>query len=568
MNSLIVAVISYFGFILAYRFYGRFLSRKIFRLDDNRRVPAIEHEDGVDFVPTSKRILFGHHFTSIAGAGPIVGPAIAVIWGWLPALIWIIFGSIFMGAVHDFGSLVISMRHEGNSIGYIAKDVIHPVVRILFLIIVFFLLVIVVAVFMLIIGLLFTMFPASVFPVWCQIPIALIFGYIIYTKKGSVTIWGLVSLVLMFATIFYSAGNTYWSSFHITPVLDSELLTWLILLIIYCYIASVIPVQRLLQPRDYINSNMLFTAMGLLFLGLIILRPVIAAPAINHSLKDAPSIIPFLFITVACGAISGFHSMVASGTTVKQASKESDTLFIGYGSMLIEGALAVMVLLACTAGLGGAEAWTERYSSWSAASGLGAKIGAFIEGSATFLEAIKLPRPVGEAMIAVMVVSFAATTLDTSTRILRYVTVELAGTWKIKPLQNRFSATTLGLTTALALSILPPMIKTGKVDGSGGMLLWPLFGTGNQLLAGLALMVVTIWLAKQGIKTIYTLIPLIFVMFVTGWAMFINFGIFLNGGDYHLVVVGGFILILEIVMIVYSLKAVLEFRNARLLENN
>jgi len=563
MNSLIVAVISYFGFILAYRFYGRFLSRKIFRLDDSHRVPSIEHEDGVDFVPTSKRILFGHHFTSIAGAGPIVGPAIAVIWGWLPALIWIFLGSIFMGAVHDFGSLIISMRFQGNSIGSVAKDVIHPVVRMLFLITVFFLLVIVVAVFMLIIGLLFTMFPASVFPVWCQIPIALVFGYIIYEKKGNVTIWGLVSLVLMFATIFFSAGNSYWSNFHITPVLGSELLTWLILLIVYCYIASVIPVQRLLQPRDYINSNMLLLAMGLLFLGLVILRPVIAAPAINHDLKDAPSIIPFLFITVACGAISGFHSMVASGTTVKQASKESDTLFIGYGSMLIEGALAVMVLLACTAGLGGTEAWTERYSSWTAASGLGAKIGAFIEGSATFLEAIKLPRPVGEAMIAVMVVSFAATTLDTSTRILRYVTVELADAWKLKPLQNRFSATTLGLAAALALSILPPMIKSGKVDGSGGMLLWPLFGTGNQLLAGLALLVITVWLARQGIRTIYTLIPLVFVLIMTGWAMFVNFGIFLKGGNYHLMVIGGIILILEIVMIAYAVKVALELKKRR-----
>ena len=558
MNSLVVAIISYFGFILAYRFYGRYLARKIFRLDASRTVPSVQYNDGIDFVPTRKRILFGHHFTSIAGAGPIVGPAIAVIWGWLPALLWVVFGAIIIGGVHDFGSLVISLRHEGKSVAYVAEKVIHPMVRLLFLIIVFFLLIIVVAVFMLIIGSLFTMFPASIFPIWCQIPIALGFGYMIYQRKGNLLLWGTIATVLMYLTVYYSAVHPYWNSFHIFPLLNSELFTWLILLMIYCFITSVIPVQTLLQPRDYINSNMLFLAMGGLFVGLAIARPEIAAPAINSNLKDAPSIIPFLFITVACGALSGFHSMVASGTTVKQAEKESDALPIGYGSMLVEGALAVMVILACTAGLGGVEAWTERYSSWAAASGMGAKIGAFVEGSATFLTALHIPRVIGEAIIAVMVVSFAATTLDTSTRLLRYVTVELAETWHIKPLQNRFSATTLGLLMALALCILPPLLQSGKIDGSGGMLLWPLFGTGNQLLAGLALLVITIWLVKNKTRSFYTSIPLVFVLIITGWAMFINFGIFIRGGQYHLLVIGLVILILEVVMIYYAVQVYMK----------
>ncbi len=562
MNALIIAVLSFIGYIVAYRFYGRFLARRIFKLDDSRRVPSEEFYDGIDFVPTKKRILFGHHFTSIAGAGPIVGPAIAVIWGWLPALLWVFFGAILIGGVHDFGSLVVSLRSEGKSIGYVAKTAIHPVVRLLFLIIVFFLLIVVVAVFMLIIGLLFTMYPASVFPIWCQIPIAVAFGYVINEKRGNLIIWGLVSLMLLYVTIFYSAFHPYWSQFHIFGIMDSELFTWLILLSIYCYIASVLPVQRLLQPRDYINSNMLFLAMGALMLGLIILRPEIVAPAINHNISDAPAIIPFLFITVACGAISGFHCMVASGTTVKQQERESDARLIGYGSMLLEGALAIIVLLACTAGLGGTEAWTMRYASWAQASGLGAKIGAFVEGSATFLQAIKLPRPVGEAMVSVMVISFAATTLDTSTRILRYVTVELADSWKIKPMQNRFIATTFGLLIALALSILPPLLETGKVDGSGGMLLWPLFGTGNQLLAGLALLVVTMWLLRRKVRTIYTLLPLVFLLTMTAWAMFINFTIFIKGHHYHLFIIGLVILILEIIMIAYAVVVWREIKSS------
>lgn len=558
MNSLVVAVLSYFGYILAYRFYGRFLAKKIFRLDDSTEVPAHKFRDDCDYVPTHKGILFGHHFTSIAGAGPIVGPAIAVIWGWLPALIWVVVGAIFMGGVHDMGSLVISLRHDGRSVGYVAKFVIHPVVRILFLLIVFFLIILVIAVFMLIIGLLFTMYPASVFPIWFEIPLALIFGYIIIKRNGNPIIWGIVMVCLMYLSIIFSVFTPALANFHIPPLYGSEIFSWTLLLVIYCFAASVLPIQLLLQPRDYINSHQLFVALGLLFAGLVILHPNIAAPAINTADTGAPHIIPFLFITVACGAISGFHSMVASGTTAKQADKESDSLLVGYGSMLLEGALAVMVILACTAGLGSTAAWTERYASWAAASGLGAKIGAFVEGSANFLNAIGLDKSVGSAIIAVMVVSFAATTLDTSTRILRYVTVELAETWSLKPLRNRYTATAFGLAFAFALSILPPLLKTGKVDGSGGMLLWPLFGTGNQLLGGLALLVITVWLAKRKVNAIYTFIPLVFLLFITGWAMIENLIIFQAGHNYHLVFIGLVVFILEIVMIFYAVKVWIE----------
>jgi len=561
MNSLVVAVIAFLGYIIAYKFYGNFLSRHIFKLDDTRITPSHEFNDDLDFVPTRRMVVFGHHFTSIAGAGPIVGPAIAVIWGWLPAMIWVFLGPIFIGGIHDMGSLVISIRHEGKSTGHIARTVINPTVRLLFLIILFFLLTLVIAVFMLIISLLFTMYPASVFPIWFQVPLAILFGYIVNRKGGSLVFWGLIALYLMYMSVLYSVQTPYMANFHIPALLGSEIFSWNIILVIYCFAASVLPVHTLLQPRDYINSHQLFVTLGLLFGGLIIIRPEIVAPAINTSLKDAPSIIPFLFITVACGAVSGFHTLVSSGTTVKQIDRESDATSIGFGSMLMEGALAVMVILACTAGLGDRAAWTTHYASWAQASGLGAKLEAFIIGGASFMEGIGLRHEIGSAIIAVMIVCFAATTLDTSTRLLRYIITELGETWSLKAFQNRYISTGFGLTAALSLAVLPPLISTGKVDGSGGMLLWPLFGTSNQLLAGLAFLVLTVWLRKLNRPIIYTFLPLVFLIIMTGWAMIINLVIYINGGYYHLFLIGLSVMILEIIMIFQAARVSLKIQN-------
>ena len=549
MNSLLIAIIAFVGYILAYRFYGRFLSKKIFIIDDTNEVPSHTLQDGIDYVPTRKSILFGHHFTSIAGAGPIVGPAIAVIWGWLPAMLWVVLGSIFIGGVHDFGSLVISMRNKGKSIGQIAHTVVNPTVWLLFLTILLTLLVLVIAVFMLIISLLFKMYPASVFPIWFQVPLALLFGYIINKRGGNVYVWGIGTVILMYLSIVYSVYTPALANFHIPAILGSEIFSWNIILLIYCFFASVLPVQVLLQPRDYINSQQLFVTMGLLFGGLIILHPVITAPAINSQVTDAPSIIPFLFITVACGAISGFHTLVSSGTSVKQLNKESDALPIGYGSMLAEGALAVMVILACTAGLGDRAAWSEHYASWSAASGLGAKLNAFIVGGASFMEGFGLETGISSAIIAVMIVCFAATTLDTSTRLLRYIISELAETIDFKPLTNRYGSTGFGLSLALMLAVLPSLITTGKVDGSGGMMLWPLFGTGNQLLGGLAFIVLTIWMKRLNKPLKYTVLPMIFLLGMTGWAMVENLYIFFEDAQFHLFFIGGIIMVFEIIMV-------------------
>jgi carbon starvation protein len=353
MNALILAIISLGGFLLAYRFYATFLAEKIFALNPDARTPAHEFEDGVDHVPTLKSILFGHHFASIAGAAPIVGPAIGVIWGWLPAFLWVVFGTIFLGAVHDFGSLVVSLRHQGKSIGELTEDIIGTRARNLFLLIMFFLLLIVIAVFALVIALMFNWYPQTVFPIACEMIIAVVVGYMVYRMKTGILIPTVIAVIVMYVTIYIGTlypielGDTF---------LGSGLTTWIYIILLYSFIAAVLPVWLLLQPRDHINAHELFIGMGLMYLGLLIIRPDVVAPAVQLHPEGAPPIYPFLFVTIACGAISGFHSLVSSGTTVKQLDNEAHAKMIGYGGMLAEGALSTMAIIACTAGFATATA--------------------------------------------------------------------------------------------------------------------------------------------------------------------------------------------------------------------
>ncbi len=349
MNSLVLALGAAVLFLIAYHTYGKFLARKIFKLDPNAICPSVELRDDMDYVPTKRPILFGHHFTSIAGTGPIVGPAIAIIWGWVPALIWILIGSVFMGAVHDFGAFVVSLRNQGRSIGDIAASVVNRRVRTLFLLIIFFELWIVVAIFGVVIAVVFTMFPQAIIPVWLEIPIAVWLGHMVYKKGASHLPLSIVALILMYITVVVGAYVPLGmpSLFGLEPVA-----IWVVILLIYAYVASILPVQTLLQPRDYINAHQLFVALALLLLGVLVTRPAMVAPAVNFSPPGAPAIFPMLFVIVACGAISGFHSQVASGTSSKQCDTEQNSLIIGYGGMLLEGMLAVLVLVACGAGLG------------------------------------------------------------------------------------------------------------------------------------------------------------------------------------------------------------------------
>ena len=554
MSSLLLAVIMLGGYFVAYHTYGRFLGKKIFRLAADNVCPSHEFKDDVDFVPTNKHILFGHHFTSIAGLGPIVGPAIAIIWGWVPAVLWVFLGSIFFGAVHDFGALIVSLRHQGRSIGDISAGLVNNRVRILFLFIIFFFLWTVIAVFALIIAILFNMYPQAVLPVWIEVPIAVWLGHMVYKRGASHVTLGIVAVILMY--IFVVIGAYMPLDLKALGLSESgALITWMIILFIYAYIASALPVQTLLQPRDYINSHQLFIAFALLILGVIVARPEIVAPALNTSPPGAPPFWPFLFVVIACGAISGFHSLVSSGTSSKQCYSENDARFIGYGSMLLEGTLAALVIISVAAGIGmgldtkdgatlmGVSAFTHHYASWAAASGLGAKIGAFVSGASNMISSYGIPAKITITIMGVFIVSFAATTLDTATRLQRYVISELATVYNFPKLTGRHPATMIAVISAFILAFY-------NGSGKGALTLWPLVGTVNQLLSSLALLVVTIYLAKKKISTVYTVIPMIFMTIMTGWAMVLNLQKFFTSSNWLLFLIGLAVFFLEIWMII------------------
>lgn len=576
MSTLLIAILSFIGFIVAYNTYGKWLARKIFGLDPQAKVPSQELKDDVDYVPTKKEIIFGHHFTSIAGTGPIVGPAIAVFWGWLPALLWVVLGSVFIGAVHDFGALVVSLRNRGQSVGEVAGRMIGPRAKLLFLFVLFMGLTIVLAIFGLVIALIFSYYPESVLSVWIEIPLAVAIGVWIHRRGGNILIPSIIALGIMYIGM---AVGAYVLPIDLAKWLNIDLLgktylnavvIWTLVLFVYCFIASVLPVWTLLQPRDFINSHELVLALVLLVLGLAVAGFTgeadlfASAPAIAKDIPpDAPPIWPFLFITIACGAVSGFHCMVSSGTSSKQVESEDDAQYVGYGAMLLEGGLAVVVIIACCAGIGmgifdrdntdttsaggysfqavlkagstepivNQDAWKVRYApeprtitlddgtekvvgGWVHHK-LREKVSAFVDGGGNFLASLGIPLKMGIAIMAVLVASFAATTLDTATRLQRYVIQEIAQTANIKPLTNRYIATAFALILAAAVALFQG--KDGP--GSGGMTLWPLFGATNQLLAGLAFMVIVFYLVRRNKPIWFAFLPMVVMLLMPAWAM-------------------------------------------------
>ena len=551
MSTLLIAIGAFVGFIVAYHTYGKWLAQKIFGLDKEAEVPSKQLRDDVDFVPTKKEVIFGHHFTSIAGTGPIVGPAIAVFWGWLPALIWVVLGSIFIGAVHDFGALVVSLRNRGQTVGEVAGRLINPRARLLFLLILFAALTVVLAIFGLVIAVIFKVYPESVLSVWIEIPIAIAIGFWVYKKGGSLLVPSLAALGILYLAIYLGVHHLNTPVFGIAPdaanpnavaplfTVGNPVVVWTIILMTYCFVASVMPVWTLLQPRDYINSHQLIVALVLLVGGLVVAGAtgqadlMNSAPAIAESPPaGAPPIWPFLFITIACGAISGFHCLVSSGTSSKQVESELDAQYVGYGAMLLEGALAVIVILACCAGVGmgvgegasrleGIAAWHTKYDpsgNW-AAFGLPQKVGAFVDGGANFINSLGISLEMATGIVAVLVASFAATTLDTATRLQRYVIQELGKSLRFKnssPLSNKYAATATAVLLGGAMAMIP---APGKDYGTGGLILWPLFGATNQLLAGLAFMVIVFYLWRRNLPIWFAAIPMVIMLIMPAWAL-------------------------------------------------
>ncbi|MFH1714848.1 MAG: carbon starvation protein A [Elusimicrobiota bacterium] len=489
-------------FIVAYRFYGAFLSKK-FDIHNKNLTPAHTENDGVDYVPTHVAMLFGHHFSSIAGAGPIVGPIIAAMYfGWLPALIWIIVGSIFVGGLHDYAAIVASLRNKGKSIGEIAKNAMGEKV---FHALLLFLLICIEYVLVVFSDLTATTFASngsvatsSVFYIFA----ALIFGAVLYKFKANLTKISAPFVILIFVIIVIGFFFPM-PSFALFGLSAKQ--TWLIILLIYCFIASIMPVWALLQPRDYLSSFLLYFAVIVSFIGLLFTKNTINFPyfiAINERSSHNLTLFPVLFITVACGAVSGFHALVSSGTTAKQLSKETDAKIVGYGGMLVEGIVAIIALA------------TIMMLSHSEAVSLSNPLVIFSHGISRFLALFGINPLFGKTAGLLIISTFLLTTLDSATRITRYLFEEL---FSLKGKKSRFFSTGIVLIMPLAFAFLKIKDKTTGAVLPAWNAIWPIFGATNQLLAAVTLTVVMSWMHhKYTRKSMFFIwIPTIFMYAVT-----------------------------------------------------
>ncbi|MFH1269983.1 MAG: carbon starvation protein A, partial [Candidatus Omnitrophota bacterium] len=457
----------------------------LWQIDPKRSTPAYSKYDSVDYIPAKNwLVLFGHHFASISGAGPIIGPVIAVmLWGWLPALLWVVLGTIFIGGVHDFGSLITSVREGGSSVADIAQHAISKRAKILFSLFVWLALILVIAVFAYLCADTFVKEPRIVLPSLGLIPVALLVGYLLYYLRAN-TMLSTVSGLLLLAVLLI-LGNYWYISINIK--------TWLLVLFIYSYIASVLPVNILLQPRDYLSSFLLLFGVGAGYIGLLVSHPTINMPGYHRWSTGEGYLWPALFVTVACGAVSGFHSLIASGTSSKQIANERDVKKIGYGGMVTEGVVAVLAIIAA------AILFTTKEDFGQALKVLG-PIEIFARGFGVITRGVL--GGYGQLIAITILNAFILTTLDTATRISRYLTEELFG------IKNRYISTGLIVVVSATLALSGKWTK-----------LWPAFGASNQLVASLALFVLSCWLLSKNKPVRFTLIPAFFMLITTVFAL-------------------------------------------------
>jgi carbon starvation protein len=533
MNSVWLVIIGAILFLTAYTLYGGYLARQ-WGIDSKRPTPSHTKYDGVDYVPANSKVLLGHHFASIAGAGPIAGPIQAAIFGWIPVYLWIVIGSIFVGGVHDFGSLVASIRHDGKSIGEIIEANVGKKGKILFNLFAWLTLVLIVAAFTDIVASSFAYNPevqgfqagpAAATSSMLFMVLAVLFGFMVYRKGYGVAVSTVVGVILLFLAI--------WIGYKF-PFLALSKSTWYVILLIYIFLASVLPVWLLLQPRDYLNSFMLYAMLLGGLLGIFILHPNLELAAFKGftvtTKTGAQYLFPILFVTVACGAISGFHSLVSSGTSAKQIDKEEDAKLVGYGAMLIEGMLAIVALISI--------------AYVSKAEGTPALI--FANGVATFMNSFGIPLEFGKVFVILAFTAFALTSLDTATRLGRYVFQEFFETvgGKGSTLTNKYVAT------------LITIVCSSLILAYGYQKIWPIFGSANQLLAALALLAVTAWLTRIGKNRIVTLIPMIFMFCVTLSALIILTRNYFIAKNYILVVIAIVLFILAIVLLLEAINVI------------
>lgn len=526
MNSIWLVILGIILMIIAYKTYGSYLTKE-WGVDNKKATPAHSKKDGVDYMPAKAPVLLGHHFSSIAGAGPIVGPIQAAIFGWVPVMLWILIGGIFFGGVHDYGSIFASIRHGGKSIRQIIGDNMGKKGKKLFSIFAWLTLLLIIAAFTNITANTFVSVPSAATASLLFILLAICFGFFVYRKNVSLGLSTVIGVILLFVSV--------WLGMKFPLALSKT--AWNFILLGYIFVASIAPVWILLQPRDYLSSFLLYALVIGAILGIFVTRPKLQLePFVGFNVDNTP-LFPILFVTVACGAISGFHSLVGSGTTSKQLDKEKDAKLIGYGGMLIECIIAIVAII------------TAGYISKGELSQLlgdGGPVNVFSNGVGNFMASIGIPDHVGTSFAALAVSAFAMTSLDTSTRLGRFVFQEyfedFSKDGKKSTLANPFVAT--GITVLLS----------GILAFKGWDVVWPLFGSANQLLAALSLMALAVWLGNLGKNNKMFTIPMGFMFAVTLAALIILIKDNIASGQIVLVVFGVLLFILSIVLLIEAIN--------------
>ncbi len=549
MNALILGVFILSWLFMGYKIYGSHIEKKVINPDDLNLTPAYSTYDGIDYHPAKVSLLFGHHFSSIAGAGPIIGPLLGVLYfGWLGAILWIILGSVFIGAVHDYTSLMTSVRNKGRSIPDVSEYVLGRRAKVIFSIFVWLALVLVISVFGVVTAQTFISKSQIVIPTFGLIFLAILFGWLVYRKGLNVLLGTLLALVFLGLLIYL--GELFPVKLPSISGISAPTV-WFLILMLYCFFASTLPVWVLLQPRDYLSMWILFIGLFLGYIGLIFYHPNINAPLFVSFIGKEGPLWPMLFVFIACGAISGFHSLIAGGTTAKQLPRESKGKLIGYGGMLTEGALAGLVVLIASSALiwdpsGAKSSFGFQYLMKPIEQeGGGGPIVAFATGFGKFVSSIPfIPITFGVFFGMLMLNAFVLTTLDTSSRLGRYIFDELMGK-KFHALSNKWSATMITLLFASLLALT----ESYKA-------IWPIFGASNQLVAGLALVTVSGYLIGVKKPSKYTLYPAIFMLLTTISALlYQGYNFFIKGSA--LLGFISFILVILALIIVYDAKKIL-----------
>ncbi|WP_456434191.1 carbon starvation CstA family protein [Thermosulfuriphilus sp.] len=526
MNGAILTLFAGGVLLLGYLFYSRLVAQW-FGLREDEPTPAHRLEDGIDYVPAPLPVVFGHHFASIAGAGPIIGPILAISFGWLGVFAWLVLGVIFAGGVHDLGAMIASLRHRGRSIGEIIKAYIGSRAFFLFLSFAWATLVLVIAAFVVIVAKTFSARPEVASASVLFLILAVIFGAALYWLRLPLIPATLVGVFLLAGAIFLS--------FRLPLVLSQK--TWLYLLLGYIFIAATTPVHLLLQPRDYLNSFLLYGLLAGGLIGLVVKQPRIEIPAWTGFSNEIGPFFPLLFVITSCGAISGFHSLVASGTTAKQLSQAGHARPVGYGAMLLETVLALVSLMA-VAGLS-----LATYKDQLATIG---PIALFSQGVGHFMAALGIPFVLGQSFAGLAVSAFALTSLDTATRVARFTLEEMVGREAelIGP-YNRFLATTITVASAAILAL------SGK-----WRTIWPIMGSANQLLAALALLALFVWLARSRRPKAFVGIPTVFMILVTTSSLGLLFFKQYKAGHLLLATVSLGLLVLSLVLVLEASRII------------